>query len=69
MQVYNSAADRLALVPPSGKRAEGAVFEARLDRSGATAADLVPLDLKARIASDIAQRLDDWHRWGAHHAV
>jgi len=45
-QAYNEAADRLALVPATAKRAEGAAFEARLDRSGATAADMVTADLK-----------------------
>ena len=45
-QAYNEAADRLALVPATAKRAEGAAFEARLDRSGATAADMVSADLK-----------------------
>jgi len=45
-QAYNEAADRLALVPATAKRAEGAAFEARLDRSGAAAADMVTADLK-----------------------
>ena len=33
-------------MPATAKRAEGAAFEARLDRSGAAAADMVTADLK-----------------------
>ena len=52
-QAYNEAADRLALVPATAKRAEGAAFEARLDRSGATAADMVTADLKVLSACTV----------------
>ena len=50
LQAYNEAADRLALLPVTAKRAEGTVFEARLDRSGANAADMVSADLKVVLA-------------------
>lgn len=49
-QTYNSAADRLALVPASGKRAEGLVFEVRLDRTAAAAADMITVDLKVALS-------------------
>lgn len=49
MQAYHSCADRLQLIPASAKRAKGVQFEAMLDRSGATASELINVDLKARI--------------------
>ena len=45
-QAYHTAADRLQLIPVSGKYAGGMQFEIRLDRAGATASDIITVDLK-----------------------
>ena len=49
LQAYNSTADRLQLIPATAKRAEGAQFEARIDRTGAAASEIVSLDLKGTV--------------------
>lgn len=46
MQEYNTAADRLQLIPATAKRAGGAQFEVRLNRAGGGAAELVNIDFK-----------------------
>ena len=48
MQEYHTAADRLRLIPASAKRAAGVQFEAALDRGGATASELINVDLKVQ---------------------
>ncbi len=47
-QEYHTAADRLQLIPASAKRAGGVQFEIALDRAGASAAEIVSVDVKAR---------------------
>ena len=47
-QEYHTAADRLQLIPASAKRAGGVQFEIALDRAGASAAEMVSVDVKAR---------------------
>ena len=47
-QDYHTAADRLQLIPASAKRAGGVQFEIALDRAGASAAEMVSVDVKAR---------------------
>lgn len=49
LQAYNSTADRLQLIPTTAKRAEGAQFEAQVDRTGAAASEIVSLDLKGAV--------------------
>ena len=39
-------ADGLRLIPASAKRAAGIAYEIALDRSGATASELVSVDIK-----------------------
>lgn len=46
LQAYHTAADRLQLIPATAKHAAGVQFEVRLDRSGATVADIMSVDLK-----------------------
>ena len=46
-QEYHTAADRLQLIPASAKRAGGVQFEIALDRAGASAAEMVSVDVKA----------------------
>jgi len=45
-QDYNTAADRLQLIPVTAKRAGGVQFELKMQRGGQTAAELVNVDLK-----------------------
>ena len=56
---YNSTADHLQLIPASAKRAEGVLYEARLDRSAAAAADIVTIDFKVwqQMTCNCMQRL------------
>lgn len=49
LQAYNSTADRLQLIPATAKRAEGAPFEAQVERTGAAASEIVSLDLKGAV--------------------
>ena len=51
LQEYHSTADRLQLIPASAKRAGGVQFEIALDRAGASAAEMVSVDVKARSAA------------------
>ncbi len=46
VQTYHTAADRLRLIPASAKRAAGIQYEISLDRSGATASELINIDLR-----------------------
>lgn len=46
LQVYHSAASRLQLIPASAKRAGGVQFEAVLNRTAQSHAELVNIDLK-----------------------
>ena len=46
MQAYHAAADRLQLIPAAAKYASGVQFEVSLDRSGATASDIISVELK-----------------------
>ncbi len=48
---YNSQADRLALIPASAKRAEGVVYEVRVNRAAGSAGDLISVDLKVGMCS------------------
>ena len=48
VQTYHTAADRLRLIPASAKRAAGIQYEISLDRSGATASELINVDLRVR---------------------
>ena len=41
-------ADGLRLIPASAKRAAGIAYEIALDRSGATASELVRVDIKVQ---------------------
>ena len=41
-------ADGLRLIPASAKRAAGIAYEIALDRSGATASELINVDIKVR---------------------
>lgn len=45
-QAYHTAADRLQLIPVSAKYAGGVQYEIQLDRGGATASDIITVDLK-----------------------
>lgn len=45
-QAYNMQADALGLIPASAKRAAGIQYEINLDRSGATASELIDIDIK-----------------------
>ena len=60
MQAYHTAADRLQLIPATAKHAAGVQFEVRLDRSGATAADIMNVDLK--VTPTPASAIDKWQR-------
>ncbi|KAK9828671.1 hypothetical protein WJX72_001447 [[Myrmecia] bisecta] len=55
VQVYNTAADRLQLIPVSAKRAEGVQFEISLDRSATAASDIINLDLKGVVKPALAR--------------
>ena len=46
---YNLAANSLALIPVSAKRADGAEYEINLDRNSAAPTGLVNIDLKVMI--------------------
>ncbi|KAK9842247.1 hypothetical protein WJX81_002558 [Elliptochloris bilobata] len=49
LQEYHTTADRLQLIPASAKRAGGVQFEIALDRAGASAAEMVSVDVKGTI--------------------
>ena len=49
VQTYHTAADRLQLIPATAKYAGGVQYEVHLDRTGATAADIVTADLKVSL--------------------
>ena len=46
---FNTAADRLQLIPATAKRAEGVAFELYVQRGGAAAGELIATDLKGTI--------------------
>lgn len=46
LQEYNTAADRLQLIPTTAKRAGGMQFEAILNRSGSSSLEIMNVDLK-----------------------
>ena len=45
---YNAAAQRLKLIPRTAKRAGGKQFEIAIDRTAGAAAELCPIEIKAR---------------------
>ena len=49
MQDYNTAADRLQLIPVTAKRAGGVQFEVKLNRAGSTTAEMVNVDFKVAL--------------------
>ena len=51
LQEYNTAADRLQLIPTTAKRAGGMQFEARLNRGGSTSLEIMNVDLKVNYAN------------------
>ena len=57
MQAYHTAADRLQLIPATAKYASGVHFEVSLDRSGATATDIINVDLKVLHDADACVQL------------
>ena len=61
LQEYHSTADRLQLIPASAKRAGGVQFEIALDRAGASAAEMVSVDVKARLAAESKLAESRWH--------
>ena len=61
LQEYHSTADRLQLIPASAKRAGGVQFEIALDRAGASAAEMVSVDVKARLAAESQFAECTWH--------
>ena len=58
MAEYMMRAHKLQLIPATAKRAEGFVFEARLDRSATTGSSMVPLDFKG-IVKPVLQQIRD----------
>lgn len=59
LQEYNTAADRLQLIPTTAKRAGGMQFEARLNRGGSTFLEIMNVDLK--VAKPIPDEQDPFH--------
>ena len=51
LQAYYTSADRLQLIPSTAKRAAGVQYELQVNRVGATATDIVSVDLKVGICS------------------
>lgn len=51
LQVYYTSADRLQLIPSTAKRAAGVQYELQVNRGGATATDIVSVDLKVGTCS------------------
>ena len=57
LQEYNTAADRLQLIPTTAKRAGGMHFEARLNRGGSTSLEIMNVDLKVAKLSPLSSTL------------
>lgn len=68
LQEYHSTADRLQLIPASAKRAGGVQFEIVLDRAGVSAAEMVSVDVKARLAAEI-KLCEAWYHTFCHNRV
>lgn len=49
MQTYNSAADKLQMIPTTAKRAGGMQFEARLNRNGISMLEVINVDMKVSL--------------------
>ncbi|KAL3162304.1 hypothetical protein ABBQ32_009992 [Trebouxia sp. C0010 RCD-2024] len=58
VQAYNTAADRLQLIPVTAKYAGGLQYEIQLDRAGVSASDIITVDLKGEVKPALARLRD-----------